>query len=206
MKTMISTLAAALFAVTTFAGNGNGNEKGTTYEVNTEKSKVFWTGKKVTGEHTGTLSVQSGTVNVENGIPVSASLNIDFTSIVCTDLTDEGTNKKFVGHLKSDDFFSVEKFPVGKFEATSFTPISGAKDREANYTVKGNLTIKGITNEIEFPAFISTKGGALVANGKATFDRTKYDIKYGSGSFFEGLGDKAIYDDVDLNFVLSAKS
>lgn len=201
---MISTLGAALFAVVTFAGNGG--EKGTAYEVNTEKSKVFWTGKKVTGEHTGTLSVQSGTVNVENGIPISASLTLDFTSIVCTDVTDEGTNKKFVGHLKSDDFFSVEKHPVGTFEATSFTPISDAKDRESNYTVKGNLTIKGITNEIEFPAFISTKGSALVANGKVTFDRTKYDIKYGSGSFFEGLGDKAIYDDVDLNFVLSAKS
>jgi polyisoprenoid-binding protein YceI len=204
MKTVITTLSAAFFAIATFAGNGN--DKGKAYNVNTEKSQVFWTGKKVTGEHTGTLSIKGGQVNVENGIPVSASFDLDFTTIACTDITDEGTNAKFVGHLKSDDFFAAEKFPVGKFEAVSFTPIAGAKDREANYTIKGNLTIKGITNEIEFPAFISTKGDALVANGKATFDRSKFDIRFGSSSFFEGLGDKAIYDDVELTFVLSAKA
>lgn len=204
MKRIMTTLAAAAIALTTFAGGGN--EEGKAYKVDTEKSTVFWTGKKVTGEHTGTLSVSGGEVVVKNGIPISGSFDLDFTTITCTDLTDEGTNAKFVGHLKSDDFFSVENHPKGKFVATSFTPITGAKDRDANYTVKGNLTIKGITNEIEFPAFVSTKGDALVANGNATFDRSKFDIRFGSTSFFEGLGDKAIYDDVNLNFVLSAKA
>lgn len=203
MKTLITTLGIALISTAAIAGNGNG--EGKSYTVNTEKSQIFWTGKKVTGEHTGTLSIKEGKVEIIDGAPVAASFDIDFNTIVCTDITDAGTNAKFVGHLKSDDFFSVEKFPYGKFEATSFAPIAGAKDREANYTITGNLTIKGITNEISFPAFISTKGDALVANGKVVFDRSKFDIRFGSSSFFEGLGDKVIYDDVELSFVLSAK-
>ncbi len=204
MKKMMTTIAALAVAIATFAGNGN--EEGKPYKVDAEKSTIFWTGKKVTGEHTGTLNVKGGEIIVNNGIPVSGSFDLDFTTITCTDISDQGTNEKFIGHLMSDDFFSVENHPVGKFVAMRFTPIAGAKDREVNYMIKGNLTIKGITNEIEFPAFVSTKGDALVANGKATFDRTKYDIRYGSSSFFESLGDKAIYDDVSLNFVLAAKA
>ncbi len=198
MKTMITLAAAALFAVSTTATAGDG------VKVNTDKSKIFWTGKKVTGEHTGTLMLKGGEVELADGKPVRVDLDIDMTTIVVTDITDAGTNAKLVGHLNSDDFFSVEKYPTGKFVASSFTPIKGAKDREPNYTVKGKLTLKGITQDIEFPALIAVKGNSVVANGNLTFDRTKFEIKYGSGNFFEGLGDKAIYDEVSLNFVLSA--
>ncbi len=202
MKTIALTLTALSIAFGSVAGNG-GEEK-TTAKVNTEKSTVFWTGKKVTGEHTGTLGLKSGEVVIENGAPVSATMILDMSKIVCTDIKDDGTNQQFLGHLNSPDFFSVEAHPQGEFKATSFTPIAGTKDREPNYTVKGTLTLKGVSHPIEFPAFVSVKGKTVVANGKLTFDRTKYDIKYGSGNFFDGLGDKVIYDDVALNFVLSA--
>jgi polyisoprenoid-binding protein YceI len=198
MKTMITLAAAALFAVSTTATAGDG------LKVNADKSKIFWTGKKVTGEHTGTLLLKGGEIEVKDGKPVRVDLDLDMTTIVVTDITDEGTNAKLVGHLKSDDFFSVEKNPTGKFVATSFTEIKGAKDREPNYTVKGKLTLKGITQDIEFPAMIAVKGNNVVANGNVTFDRTKFEIKYGSGNFFQGLGDKAINDEVRLNFVFSA--
>lgn len=200
MKKTATFLAAALLNVAVIAGSGEKE----TYTVNTEKSSIFWTGKKVTGEHTGTLAIKSGSVMVENGMPVAATFDIDMNSIVCTDLKDEGTNQKLVGHLKSADFFGVEDHPMGKFVATSFTPIEGAKDREANYKIKGTLTLKGISEEIEFEGLIAMKGSALVSNGSAEFDRAKYDIRYGSGSFFEDLGDKTIYDEVGLTFVLSA--
>lgn len=202
MKTITSTLALFILSFALFAGNGEGEKN--TLNVNTEKSKIYWTGKKVTGEHTGTLMLKGGNVTVENGVPTAATLDIDMKTIVVTDIEDAGTNAKLTGHLNSPDFFSTEKFPQGQFVASSFTPIDGASGEEPNYTVTGILTLKGISNEVSFPAFISVSGKKLVANGKITFDRSKWDIRYGSGSFFEGLGDKVIYDDVDLNFVLSA--
>jgi len=200
MNKVTSLLAAALFSIAVFAGS----DEGETYKINAEKSTIFWTGKKVTGEHTGTLAIKSGMVKVENGKPVSASFDIDMTTIKVTDITDAGTNSKLVGHLSSDDFFGVKSYPVGKFEATSFTEIKGASGRDANYTIKGKLTLKGKTQEVMVKAFVGMKGSGLVSNGSATFDRTKHDIKYGSGSFFDNLGDKAIYDDVELTFVLAA--
>jgi polyisoprenoid-binding protein YceI len=202
MKTILTTVAASVLSLALIA-SGPG-EKKEALNVNTKKSTVFWTGKKVTGEHTGTLMLKSGSVDVLDSKPVGASLILDMNTIVVTDIKDPGTNAKLLGHLKSDDFFGVEKFAEGSFEATSFEPIEGAKDREPNYTVTGNLTLKGVTHEVSFPAMIAINGNKLVANGSAVFDRTKWNIRYGSGSFFEDLGDKAIYDEVELTFVLSA--
>lgn len=203
MKTITLTLSAALLALSTFAGNGEG-ENSKSLKVDPEKSKVFWTGKKVTGEHTGTLMVKSGFVELDNHVPTKVRIVMDMNSIVCTDLKDPGTNAKFVGHLKSDDFFSVSAHPEGIFEATTFTPIEGATGRNPNYEVKGTLTLKGIDHEVAFEAYILAKGGSVVSNGSAVFDRTHYDIKFRSGSVFDNLGDKMIYDDVELTFVLSA--
>jgi polyisoprenoid-binding protein YceI len=183
-----------------FASNTKGEKS--TFEIDTKASKVHWTGKKVTGEHTGYLSVGAGTVNVENNNVVGAQLNMDLNSIVCTDIKDAGTNQKFVGHLKSDDFFSVENHPVAKFEITSMKP--GTSSGE--YNVKGNMTIKGKTHEISFPAKVSLNNGLVKAVGTAKLDRTKWDIKYGSGKFFEGLGDKMIYDEFEVTFDIAAKA
>jgi polyisoprenoid-binding protein YceI len=202
MKKVTSIIVAALLSASTFAGIGEG--EGEKYTINVEKSTIYWTGKKVTGEHTGELKIKSGAVEVVDGIPVAATFDIDMNTIKVTDIEDPGTNKKLLGHLMSDDFFGVGTHPVGKFEATSFTKIKGAGDREPNYRVKGDLTLKGKTHEVEFEALITVKGDGLVSNGSAQFDRTKYDIRYGSGSFFDDLGDKTIYDDVELTFVLSA--
>jgi polyisoprenoid-binding protein YceI len=200
MKKTVTFLTAALLSISAIAGSGEKE----TYTINTEKSTIFWTGKKVTGQHTGTLAIKSGSLIVEDGMPVAASFDIDMTSIVCTDIEDEGTNQKLTGHLMSDDFFGVKANPTGKFVATSFTPIEGAEGREANYKIKGTLTLKGISEEIEFDGLVALKGSGLVSNGSAEFDRAKYDIRYGSGSFFDNLGDKTIYDKVELTFVLSA--
>ena len=193
-------LGIMVITASVFASNSKGEKAA--FEIDTKASKVHWTGKKVTGEHTGYLSVGKGTVMLENNSVVGAQLNIDMTSIVCTDIKDEGTNQKFVGHLKSDDFFSVEKHPNVKFEITSMKPGSFAGE----YNVNGKLTIKGITDDVSFPAKVSVNGGLVKAVGTAKLDRTKWDIRYGSGKFFEGLGDRMIYDEFEVTFDIAAKA
>lgn len=183
-----------------FAENTKGEKS--VFEIDTKASKVHWNAKKVTGEHSGYLSVGKGTVIVENNGVVGAQLNIDMNTIVCTDIKDAGTNQKFVGHLKSDDFFSVEKHPKVNFEITSMKPGSTAGE----YNVNGKLTIKGISNDVSFPAKVSVNKGLVKAVGTAKLDRTKWDIKYGSGKFFEGLGDKMIYDEFEVTFDIAAKA
>jgi len=197
-KSIAIVLGILVTASTVFAGTTKGTKA--TFEIDTKESKVVWTGKKVTGEHTGYISVGNGQVMVDKNTLTGAKVNIDMNSIVCTDIKDEGTNKKFVGHLRSDDFFSVDKNPVTTFEITSVKPASNG-----DYNVKGNLTIKGKTNEIDFPAKVSIANGLVKANGTAKIDRTKWDIRYGSGKFFEGLGDKMIYDEFEITFDLTAR-
>lgn len=163
------------------------------YKVDIGKSKLTWIGKKVTGSHTGAINFAEGSF-VTNGKKVTGgSFVIDMTTI-----TDIDKNERLVGHLKSDDFFSTEKNPKATFLITTIT---GEKDQ---YTIKGNLTIKGITNEVEFPATIQTEGKQLTAKAKILVDRTKYEIKFRSGNFFENLGDKAIEDNFELNVDLVA--
>lgn len=171
------------------------------FTVDPNATTLAWVAKKVTGQHNGTIKVTGGDITIE-GVKVKAgNFTIDMNSMVILDLQG-GSNEKLLGHLKSDDFFSVAKFPTTSFVLTSVTQKSGS-----TYTVKGKLTIKGITQDIEFPAEIGFNGKTMTAKAKITVDRTKFDIKYRSSNFFEGLGDKAIYDDfeLDLNLVATSK-
>lgn len=163
------------------------------YKIDAEKSKLTWIGKKVTGSHTGGITISEGTLQMKSKKITGGSFVIDMTTI-----TDIDKNERLVGHLKSDDFFSTEKNPKATFVITSVT---GDKDQ---FTVKGNLTIKGITNEVEFPTTIQPQGKQLIAKAKIIVDRTKFDIKFRSGNFFENLGDKAIEDNFELNVELVA--
>ncbi|NLR60415.1 YceI family protein [Chitinophaga polysaccharea] len=175
--------------------------KAVVFQVDSKESKLNWTGKKVTGQHQGTINIADGKLDVENNVLKGGNFSLDTRSIAVTDIKDEGSNAKLLGHLKSEDFFSVEKFPSASFITTSVTAKSGG-----NYEVSGKLTIKGITNPITFPATVTVDGGKLTAKAAIKVDRTKYNIKYGSKSFFEGIGDKAIYDDFDLDVVLVANA
>jgi len=175
----------------------------TKYKVDTKASSLIWTGKKVTGQHNGNVQLQSGDLVVDGKLLKQATFEIDLSSITVTDVKDPESNGKLVGHLKNEDFFNVSKFPKASFALTSATPTSGDE-----YLVKGKLTIKGITNEVEFPATIKNDGKKLTAIAKIIVDRTKYDIRFRSTSFFENLGDKAIYNDfeLDLNLVANLQS
>lgn len=200
MKKSIGIVLGILVSASTVFATNTKDEK-VAFEIDTKASKVYWTGKKVTGEHTGYLSIGDGTVHVKNNAVVGANINMDLNSIVCTDLENETYNQKLVGHLKSEDFFSVEKFPMANFSITSIK-----KNSNGENNVVGDLTIKGITHEISFPAKIGMENRTVTAEGTAKLDRTKWNIQYGSGKFFEGLGDKMIYDEFEITFDISAKA
>ena len=178
---------AIAFSTATFAGS---------QKVDTAKSTVKWLGKKVTGEHHGTISVKEGFLEVSNSKVTGGKVVIDMNSIVDEDLTDAEWNAKLVGHLKSDDFFGVATYPTAEFVLTK------AENTGNNYKFSGNLTIKGITNPVSFTAVSSKEGKSSVYKGTLIIDRSKYNVKYGSKSFFDNLGDKVIYDEFTLDFSL----
>ena len=174
--------------------------KPTTFKLDATKSTIKWTGKKVTGSHWGYIKFADGQVSVENNAVVGGTFTMDMTSIDDQDAKG-GMGDKLVGHLKSDDFFSVEKFPKGTLVLKSVTPKSGN-----DFDVKADLTLKGTTAEITFPATIAMNGKDLSVKASFPINRTKFGIKYGSGSFFDNLGDKAISDDftVDVDATATA--
>lgn len=164
-----------------------------TVKVNTKESTLKWHATKVTGEHNGTVNLSSGELMVQGNQLTGGNFAIDMTSILDLDLTGEYKGK-LEGHLKSEDFFSVDKFPTAELKIKSVTAIKGAKATENNYTITADLTIKGITKEITFPAQVIISKKSVIANATLDINRAQFDVRYGSNSFFQGLGDKAIAD------------
>jgi polyisoprenoid-binding protein YceI len=189
-KITMSLIAAA--AVTAFAFKAP--TKTINYAIDSKATSATWLAKKVTGEHAGGIKISKGNVMSDGKNLTGGTFEFDMTSITCTDLKEKEWNDKLIGHLNSEDFFNVSKNPTATFELTKSVLKSGN-----DFELTGKLTIKGITNEITFPAMIKMDAKKLVTIAKITVNRTKFDIKYGSASFFESLGDKAISDDFELN-------
>lgn len=167
-----------------------------TKKVDVNKSKVEWTGKKLTGSHTGTVNIKEGSLEVDNGKLTGGKVVMDMQSIKDVDITDAESNAKLTGHLKSDDFFGVTTHPTSTLEITK------VEGTAPNHTITGNLTIKGITHPITFKATSAKEGQSLVYDGDITIDRSKFDVRYGSKSFFNDIGDRAINDEFTLDFHL----
>jgi polyisoprenoid-binding protein YceI len=163
--------------------------------ADTTKTKLLWLGEKVTGQHNGTIKLQSGWLTWKDNKIVSGEFNIDMTTI-----KDAEGSARLEGHLKSDDFFGVEKFPVAKLVITGSTAFD-----KGTGVVSGTLTIKGVTNPIEFKAASQKKEDGVWFYANIVIDRTKYNVKYGSGSFMDNLGDKTIYDEFKLRVSLLVK-
>ncbi|SMC72057.1 YceI family protein [Moheibacter sediminis] len=180
-------LSALLILFVSFGLNAQ-NKK-----IDTSKSSIHWVGKKITGQHDGTLDFKDGTLVFDGKKLTGGSFTVDMTTISATDV--EGKTKdKLDGHLKAEDFFGVDKHPTSKLD---FKKI--ADKGKGVYTVTADMTIKGITNSVTFD--ITVKDNSATA--KFNVDRTKYDIKYGSKSFFEGIGDRAINDEFELEVKLA---
>lgn len=170
------------------------------YSVDAANSTIEWTGKKPTGAHNGALNVASGNFEVINGIIKSGEIIVDMKSIVCLDIKEADKNKDLVDHLKNTDFFSVDSFPIAKIVIKE-----AVKKGESGQHVKAELTIKNITNEVEFDILLKGEGEGVLAYTSFTFDRTKWNIKYKSKSVFPVLADKFIHDEIELNCTISGK-
>ncbi len=181
MKNLKTIAIALLVTVTTIA---NAQVK----KVDAAKSTITWIGKKVTGQHNGTIGLKEGSLIFNGKKLTGGSFVVDMTSLTATDLTGD-YQMKLNGHLKSEDFFGTEKFTTSKLV---FKKI--ADKGNGVYNVTADLTIKETTAPINFEIIV--KGTTATTTLK--IDRTKYGIKYGSGSFFENLGDKAISDEFEL--------
>lgn len=197
MKKLVLLLALAIVGFMSFTSK----PAPTTFKVDASKSTFKWTGKKVTGSHWGYIKFSEGSIMLDKGALVGGAFTVDMNSMDCQDLEAGKGAEKLLGHLKTDDFFGTEKFPKAMLTIKSAT----AKGNNM-YDVKADLTIKGTTSEIMFPATVAVTGGALTATANFNIDRTKFGIKYGSGSFFENLGDKAISNDFQVEINLAANA
>ncbi|WOC39558.1 YceI family protein [Polaribacter sp. HL-MS24] len=169
--------------------------------VNLEASVLTWKGSKPTGSHNGTVALQSGDLVVENGTLTQGVFVVDMNTITNTDMAGSDGAAKIEGHLKAADFFDVAQYPTSKFVITSVV------EEEGKLLVTGNLTIKAITKSITIPASLSTEDGISTFKSDVfTIDRTDFNVKYGSKSFFDGLKDKFINDLVEMSFEVVTKA
>lgn len=208
MKTknvMIALLMGA--TVSAFATGTEGEKKHSThFTVNAQESTVGWYGEKVTGKnHNGTVDVKSGSISVNHGTLEGGEFVIDMNTIKDLDMQGEYADK-LVGHLKADDFFGVEKYPTSSFKITKVeaTQTDGAVQGQTKYNVTGDLKVRDKVQSITFPATLIQTGNNLSVVASFEFDRSKHDVKYGSGSFFDGLGDNLIKDMIKIDVKLRA--
>jgi polyisoprenoid-binding protein YceI len=195
MKLKITSFALLLTAVV-FTAFVAPLSKPVSYTVDVEKSSLTWIGKKLTGGHNGTIALQSGNLLFDGKKLSGGNFAIDMATI-----KDADKSERLEGHLKADDFFGVDKFATSTFVIKKVTQ-SGNK-----LNVSGNLTIKGVTQAVSFPATLAwnTDGSVTATAEKIVVDRTKFGIKYRSKGMFPDIGDKMIYDDFELAVKLVAK-
>ncbi len=186
----ICTLVVA-FALMAFTAADHNNIK-----IDTKATKLSWKAYKVTGDHWGSLRLQSGTLVEHGGSLVGGNFVIDMTTMTVDDIPADKGGKDLLGHLKSADFFDVDNNKTASFTITKIYPTG----KPGDYRITGDMTIKNIKKEIKFNAnYANGKGQATLK-----LDRTDFNVRYGSGSFFDNLGDKAIYDEFDLTVDLVA--
>jgi len=203
------------------------NTEATSIQVNTANSIVTWIGSKPAGKHNGTIGITSGEVLVKGDVVVGGNFDIDINSLVVLDMPAESEwNAKLKGHLMSPDFFEAENFPTAKFEITGaetfnagnlvadleepqtdYTPASLADVMVENPThiISGNLTMRGTTKNISFPASVSLENGVIKAIANFNIDRTEWGLKFKErASLAEKLKDDFIYNTVNVGFELEA--
>lgn len=213
MKKLFLSLAVVAFALTSCKSEKKVETKDevkvekkienpiSSYNVNIEESSIAWKGDKKVGDaHNGTINIEKGLFDVENGVLKAGEFTINMNSISCSDLEAGKGKEKLEGHLKAADFFDVAKFPTAKFVVAS----SEVKDGKLHIT--GNLTIKDVTKSITIPATLTENGNDVTLKSDTfNVDRTDFGVKYGSGKFFDKLKDKAINDLIAFSFDIKAR-
>lgn len=185
----------ALFAFTsqTFS------QKEEKFKVDTKKSTITWYGRKYMGSHEGTVNFKSGELVFKDRKLVSGSFIVDMNTIANKDIDNKDQRLKLETHLKGDDFFNAAQYPEAKLVFTNIDRKLGN-----DYYITAKLTVRGKTSEMKIPTTIVFNGNSLKVTVTCSFDRSKHDVKFGSESFFANIGDKIIYNDVDLVVYIEA--
>ena len=175
-----------------------------TLQVDMENSQIKWIGRKVTGEHSGTLNLSGGWVVLDKNSINSGKFIFDMASISNTDIESPEWKQKLEDHLKSEDFFHTDSFPqaILEIKGLQLVFIENSKNSEQ---ILADLTIRGITHEIKFPFELTQSQNNFTAKGSVDIDRTLYNINYKSGKFFDELGDKLIYDNFTVQFKVQTR-
>jgi rhodanese-related sulfurtransferase/polyisoprenoid-binding protein YceI len=169
------------------------------HTIDTEQSEIQWIGRNLTGSHTGTLKLLSGTIEVENGRVTRGSFTIDMHSIRDKDIENSDLRDLLNSHLASDDFFDVQRFPTAECELARITPIEGATSGSPNFEASGELVMKGVSREISFRGVTGpTSAGRLAAEAHFDIDRTQWNVLYGSGKYYQKLAKHLVHDDVTV--------
>ena len=196
-------IRSALITATVLLAAASASAENQKVTISPEQSTLSWVGKKLTGQHNGKVRLQSGNAELSDGRLVGGEFKVDLRTIVVEDIQDPKYNAKLTDHLKSDDFFSVDKYPISTFKITKVEALKQEEAGGPNYQISGDLTIKGISHPLSFPARVEVGSGKAAAHAGVTVDRTLWNIRYGSGKFFQGLGDKLIYDEFSVELNLS---
>lgn len=176
-------------------------ENAQVYVIDTENSRINWTGSKPGKQHTGYVMLQEGEIEVAGEDIVDGMFVLDMNTITNEDLEPGKGKEKLEGHLKTGDFFEVEKFPTAKFEVVSIEPVEG--NAEATHEITGNLTMRDITKSVVVPAKVEmTESGLMVTTPKFTIDRTEWEVNYNS-AVLGTVKDKAIHDEIGLQIQLT---
>ena len=175
-----------------FSGDGKA------YSVDLENATLKWTANRVTKTHWGYISMKGGHIVIDGKNIISGDFQVDMNSIVVRDMDESPWRTKLENHLKSSDFFNVEKFPTSQLSINKVSFNQGA------FKVVGDLTIRGITHSVEFPAIIKFSDSGPQATGQIKINRTLFDVNFRSGTFFTDLGDKMIYDEFTIDFEVKA--
>jgi polyisoprenoid-binding protein YceI len=175
------------------------------YQLDAEKSALEWIGRNFNNRHLGRIAITGGNLQIRKGIPSEGSITLDMTSITNLDLQDQSWREVLVDHLKSEDFFSVKKYPTARFNLTGWTPQPGGNREASSGTATGQLTIKDVTRTVSFPAAISPQAdGSIKAHALLDLDRTLWNVNYGSGKLFERLGMHLVHDFITVELFVVA--
>ena len=175
-----------------------------TLQVDMENSQIKWIGRKVTGEHSGTLNLSGGWVVLDKNSINSGKFIFDMASISNTDIESPEWKQKLEDHLKSEDFFHTDSFPHAILEIKGHQSLIIENSKKSDQ-ILADLTIRGITHEIKLPLDLTQSQNNFNAEGSVDIDRTLYNIQYKSGKFFDELGDKLIYDDFTVQYIVQTK-
>jgi polyisoprenoid-binding protein YceI len=175
------------------------------YRIDPENSRLEWIGRNLGKRHNGWIAVRNGALLISGNKLAAGSIVLDMNSITNLDLQDPTWRDMLVLHLKSEDFFAVERFPDAAFRLNGWEASPGAASEAPDGVATGDLTIRDVTRPVSFPAIVATQpDGTIKAHAAVEIDRTLWNVCYGSCRLFERLGMHLVHDMISLELFVSA--